>query len=290
MASKTIALCVDLSQAEARRVAGEATKAAHDSGYSVALCDGQNEELQLADDGARVEDAKFLVAIGGDGTLLRAARTAYPHDIPLLGINTGRLGFLTEFEPDGGGKLGGELQRVLTNSEKVIIEERATLEARLGDGRSFVALNDVVVHKGDASRVETFRLQLDGEHVAELPADGVVVATPTGSTAYFLSAGGPIIAPSVDAFGIAALLPHTLFARPLIVPTSSTIEIKIDSESMHANLEADGETVADLSPRDRIVIRRAPKPVRFARREPLHYFSRLEQKLRWGVSMRGTSR
>lgn len=290
MAQQPIAFFVDLTQPDARRIAAEATAAAHDAGYAIALCDGQNEALGLADRGARVEDAKFLVAIGGDGTLLRAARIAYPHDIPLLGINTGRLGFLTEFELDGAGGTGRELLRFLADPEKIVIEERATLEAQLEDKRTFVALNDVVVHKGDASRLETFRLQLDGEHVADLPADGVVVATATGSTAYFLSAGGPIIAPSVDAFGIAALLPHTLFARPLIVPTSSTIEISIDSESMHANLDADGELVADLSPRDHVVIRRAAKPVRFARREPLRYFSRLEQKLRWGVSIRGTSR
>jgi NAD+ kinase len=105
-----------------------------------------------------------------------------------------------------------------------------------------------------------------------------------------LSAGGPIISPQVDAFGVAALLPHTLFARPLIVPTSSAIGITLGSELVHANLEADGETVADLAPGDRVTIKRADKPVLFARGGPLHYFSRLEQKLRWGVSIRGTSR
>jgi NAD+ kinase len=256
----------------------------------VVLCDRQDETLRLADSAARVSDARFLVAIGGDGTLLRAARIAYPHDIPLLGINTGRLGFLTEFELDGNGHMQRELQDVLAKPDDVVIEERAMLEARLEDGRSFVALNDVVVHKGDAARIETFRLSLDGERVADLPADGIVVSTATGSTAYFLSAGGPIISPRVDAFGIAALLPHTLFARPLIVPTSATIEICVDSESMSANLDADGEIVATLSPRDRVSVRKADKMIRFARREPLHYFLRLEQKLRWGASMRGTSR
>jgi len=138
--------------------------------------------------------------------------------------------------------------------------------------------------------MDTFSLALDGEHVADLPSDGVVVATPTGSTAYFLSAGGPIISPSVDAFGIAALLPHTLFARPLIVPTHMTIEICVNSEGLHAVLVADGEMVANLKPRDNVVIRRAPKPFRFAHHGQLRYFSRLEQKLRWGVSIRGTSR
>jgi len=286
----TVAFYIDLTQESARRVATEATSGARDAGYGVALCDGQDATLHLADKGARVEDADYMVAVGGDGTLLRAARIAYPYDIPLLGINTGRLGFLAELELDGDGRMRTELKRVLEDKAELVIEERAALEARLPDGKTHVALNDVVVHKGDASRIDTFRLELDGEHVADLPADGVVVATATGSTAYFLSAGGPIISPHVDAFGIAALLPHTLFARPLIVPTNSTIEICVDSESIHANLEADGEMVANLSPRDRVLIRRAAKPVRFAHRGPLRYFSRLEQKLRWGVSIRGTSR
>jgi NAD+ kinase len=288
--ARTVAFFVDLTQENARRVAAEATSGARDAGYKVALCDGQDAQLNLGDKGACVEDAHYVVAIGGDGTLLRAARIAYPYDIPLLGINTGRLGFLTELELDGDGRVRTDLRGVLEDKSDLVIEERAALEAELPDGSKHVALNDVVVHKGEASRIDTFSLELDGEHVADLPADGVVVATATGSTAYFLSAGGPIISPSVDAFGIAALLPHTLFARPLIVPTKSTIEISIDSESIRANLEADGEMVANLAPRDRVVIRRAAKPFRFAHRGPLRYFTRLEQKLRWGVSIRRTSR
>lgn len=286
----TVAFFVDLSQDSARRVAVEATGGARDAGYSVALCDGQDATLHLGDSGANVEDADYMIAIGGDGTLLRAARIAYPYDIPLLGINTGRLGFLTELELDGDGRTRTDLRLALEDKSDLVIEERAALEAELPDGTKHVALNDVVVHKGDASRIDTFILALDGEHVADLPADGIVVATATGSTAYFLSAGGPIISPNVDAFGIAALLPHTLFARPLIVPADSTIEISIDSESIRANLEADGEMVANLAPQDRVVIRRAAKPFRFAHRGQLRYFSRLEQKLRWGVSIRRTSR
>ena len=286
----TVAFYVDLAQESARRVATEATSGARDAGYRIALCDGQEAMLHLADSDARVADADYLVAIGGDGTLLRAARVAYPHDIPLLGINTGRLGFLTELEIDGDGRTRADLRRVLEDKSDLVIEERAALEVQAPDGTKHIALNDVVVHKADASRIDTFTLELDGEHVADLPADGVVVATATGSTAYFLSAGGPIISPSVDAFGIAALLPHTLFARPLIVPTHSTIQISIDSESISANLEADGELVANLAPRDRVVIRRAAKPFRFAHRGQFRYFSRLEQKLRWGVSIRRTSR
>ena len=286
MPKRTLAIYVDVEHEHARRVAADAAAAGRDLGYAIAVCDTQNGVLDLADPGARVEDAEVLVTIGGDGTLLRGARIAYPHDIPLLGVNTGRLGFLTEL--DGNEHTRRELTEVLRKG--IVIEDRAALEATLENDRTFVALNDVVVRKGGASRIVPFGLELDGEHVANLPADGIVIATPTGSTAYFLSAGGPIISPHVDAFGVAALLPHTLFARPLIVPTTSTIGISLDSEIVHANLEADGEAVADLSPGDRVIIRRAAKPVRFARGGPLRYFSRLEQKLRWGVSIRGFSR
>ena len=113
-----------------------------------------------------------------------------------------------------------------------------------------------------------------------------MISTPTGSTAYFLSAGGPIISPTVDAFGVAALLPHTFFARPLIVPTSSTIGVTCDSEIVHANLETDGTFVADLSSGDRVTVVRAARSVKFARTRPRAFFARLEEKLQWGVPIK----
>jgi NAD+ kinase len=131
-----------------------------------------------------------------------------------------------------------------------------------------------------------FGLSLDGEPVAHIPSDGVIVSTPTGSTAYFLSAGGPIISPDVDAFGVAALLPHTLFARPLLLPTSAKIEITCDAEIVVANLEADGVSVADLSSGDRVTIVRGPRCVKFARTRPHGFFMRLEEKLQWGVPIK----
>jgi NAD+ kinase len=272
---KTLAIYVDVKRQEARSLAAETATAAHELGYTVALCDNQNQQLHLADAGAEVEAADLLVTIGGDGTLLRGARIAYPFDIPLLGVNTGRLGFLTEID---GHQLNGHsvapLRALLASPME--IEERVALEATLGESRRFIALNDIVVRKGSSSRIVPFGLKLDGEHVANIPADGIVVATPTGSTAYFLSAGGPIIGPGVEAFGVAALLPHTLFARPLIVSARSVIDITLDSELVHGNLEADC-----------VRIGRAPKPVRFARAEPLKFFTRLESKLRWGVPLRG---
>ncbi len=159
---------------------------------------------------------RLFITVGGDGTLLRAARVATENDAPLLGINTGRLGFLTEL--DAGDPRIDDLPELVERG--LVVEERVALEAEY-DGRTFFALNDVVVRKGDVSRIVPFGLSLDDEHIADIPADGICVATPTGSTAYFLSAGGSIISPRVDAFGIVPLLPHTLFSRPLIVPASS---------------------------------------------------------------------
>ncbi len=133
-----------------------------------------------------------------------------------------------------------------------------------------------------------FGLALDGETVAHLPSDGVIVATPTGSTGYFLSAGGPIIHPAVDALGIGALLPHTLFARPLLVPSDATIEITCDGEIARANLETDGHIAGELRAGDRVTIRRTAQPVRFARVSERAFFKRLEDKLQWGVPIKHT--
>jgi len=142
--------------------------------------------------------------------------------------------------------------------------------------------------RGMQARLAPFGLILDGETVAHLPSDGVIVATPTGSTAYFLSAGGPIIHPAVSTLGIAALMPHTLFARPLLVPSDATIEVTCDGQIAQANLESDGVVASELHAGDRVVIRRAPEPMRFARVRPRAFFARLEDKLQWGVPIKAT--
>jgi len=235
----------------------------------------------VVSDGSRAADAKLIVTVGGDGTLLRAARVAVQDDIPVLGINTGRLGFLTEFDDDD--PRIDELPELFERG--LHIEERVALQAQY-ESRTFFALNDVVVRKGGVSRIVPFGLCLGREQAAHVPADGICVATPTGSTAYFLSAGGSIISPQVDAFGIVPLLPHTLFSRPLIVPIDERIVVSCDDEMVHANLECDGDVVSDVSPGSSVVIVRHPRTVKFARTSALRFFERLEQKLRWGVSIK----
>jgi NAD+ kinase len=269
---KVIALVVDMARAYARSIANRVAEDFRAAGFSIV-------------EASQIDEARLVVTVGGDGTLLRAARTAVEHDVPLLGINTGRLGFLTELDEDDPrlSDLPALVERGL------LIDERTALEAEYGE-RRFFALNDVVVRKGEVSRIVPFGLRVDDGAVTRIAADGICVATPTGSTAYFLSAGGSLIAPDVEAFGVVPLLPHTLFSRPLIVPTRSQIEITSDLESAQAHLECDGEVLSDVEPSSSVVIRCNPKRVRFARTAPLHFLERLETKMLWGVSIKDPRR
>ena len=275
----TIALSVNTGRPNAREIAATIVRIAQDAGVAVALAeDGEGPGLHTP--GARVENAELVVTVGGDGTLLRGVRLAVPLDVPILGVNTGRLGFLTEIETEH----LDVLRRVFAGD--FAIEERVALQVSVNGVGAHFALNDAVVRRGVQARMAPFGLSLDGELIAHIPSDGIVVATPTGSTAYFLSAGGPIISPNVDAFGVIALLPHTLFARPLLLPTTAKIEISCDSEIVHANLETDGMFVADLSSGDRVTVTRGDRCVKFARTRPRAFFARLEEKLQWGVPIK----
>ncbi|HEX4013419.1 MAG TPA: NAD(+)/NADH kinase [Candidatus Cybelea sp.] len=269
---KVIALFVDRQREHARSIAKRVEEDFRAAGFEVV-------------DATHDPRPALLITIGGDGTLLRAARVAVGHDLPLLGVNTGRLGFLTEFDEDDPrlGDLPALVERGL------FTDERTALEAEYA-GRRYFALNDVVVRKGEVSRIVPFGLNVDDGAMTRIAADGICVATPTGSTAYFLSAGGSLIAPNVDAFGVVPLLPHTLFSRPLIVPTSSKIEITSDQESAQAHLECDGEVLSDVAPNSSVVIRCHPRRVRFARTAPLHFLERLEAKMLWGVSIKDPRR
>ena len=270
--TKVIGLFVDMEREHARSIATRIGADFRAAGFEVV-------------DVARDARASLLITVGGDGTLLRAARIAVKDDLPLLGINTGRLGFLTELDEDDP-RLADLPQLV---ERGLFIDERTALEAEYG-GRRYFALNDVVVRKGEVSRIVPFGLRVDDGATTRIAADGICVATPTGSTAYFLSAGGSLIEPTVDAFGVVPLLPHTLFSRPLIVPTCSKIEITSDQESAQAHLECDGEVLSDVEPNSSVFVSCYPKRVRFARTAPLHFLERLETKMLWGVSIKDPRR
>lgn len=279
---KNIALYVNFDRPKARETAQRVVEIAHDHGVRIGICEGGVQASGFPTE-CSLEEADLMVSVGGDGTLLRGARLAHPLGVPILGINTGRLGFLTEVEANADGFEA--LDRVF--HDDVEYDDRLALHARVNDGdETHFALNEVTARRLASARLAPFGLSLDGEMIAHLPSDGVIVATPTGSTAYFLSTGGPIIHPSVDALGVAGLMPHTLFARPLIVPSDATIQITCDAELVSANLDTDGVVAADLHAGDRVTVVRAPEPVRFARVRPGAFFARLEDKLQWGVPIK----
>jgi NAD+ kinase len=229
-------------------------------------------------DGARLD---ILISLGGDGTLLRGARLACQRGIPVLGINLGRLGFLAAAGPETAVDALGRLVR-----GHYTIESRLTLHARIGDsGEPLLAVNDVVIHKGGIARVIRLAVRVDGEQVGTYSADGLIVATPTGSTAYSLSAGGPIVVPSVDAFVVTPICPHTLAVRPLVVPSTATIAVRVlDPIPAPEELlvSVDGQAASHLAPFQDVTIVRAKQPVLLANVGDESFFNRLRRKLSWG--------
>ena len=230
--------------------------------------------------------ADLIVSLGGDGTLLRAAHLAVPLGIPVVGIDFGRMGFLAALSRSDYATMVGDL---IANG--VETEARTVLQATLENGKRFLAINDVHIDRKEHGHTLTFSIALGGERVADIPADGIVVSSATGSTAYFLSAGGPILAPGLDAFGIAPICPHTLFSRPLVVAADETIRIGVPRDaSGPAHLYADGRLEADLQPGSSIEIARAPHAAHFVRLDDRHFFRVLERKLHWGTSIKRSVR
>jgi NAD+ kinase len=227
------------------------------------------------------EDADLAIVAGGDGTLLSVARSAAPLELPILGINLGSLGFLTELQPE---ELYEGLVPVLEG--RFEIEERETLRVRHlrrdRVEREYAALNDAVIGKSALARMITIELRIDGEQVATYTSDGLILSTPTGSTAYSLSAGGPILDPRMSAFVIAPICPHTMTYRPLVVPGSVELEIYLRSSGEAVYLTLDGQIGSPLESDDSLVVDRHPHPVRLVRVAGRGFFEVLRRKLRWG--------
>jgi NAD+ kinase len=240
-----------------------------------ALADGGVPRLQDAWD-----DVDCLLTLGGDGTLLRGARRAGPRGIPVMGCNLGRLGFLTS-APEG--ELERALERLVEGDYRV--EERLAMDVSV-EGKErpsgFYALNDAVVHKSGFARLITLRVWVDGEEVGQYSADGIVIATATGSTAYSLSAGGPVLVPDLDALVATPISPHTLAVRPLVVPADALIEVEVRPRREETIVTVDGQAGLDLEPGDRVRIGRSPHPVRLIQLPGQTFFSILRRKLGWG--------
>jgi NAD+ kinase len=223
----------------------------------------------------------LVIVAGGDGTLLSAARLAGPRGIPILGVNFGGLGFMTELQPE---ELYPALERLLRGD--YAIEERETLRVRFRRGRKvlgeYALLNDAVVTKTALARMLVIELRIDSELVATYTSDGLIIATPTGSTAYNLSAGGPILDPRMSAFVIAPICPHAMSYRPLVVPGGVRIEVTLRSLTEEAYLTLDGQVGFPMKQLDAIVVDRHPRSVRLVRVARRGFFEILQRKLHWG--------
>lgn len=224
----------------------------------------------------------LLLTLGGDGTLLRGARMVAPLGIPVLGINLGRLGFLTSLSPD---ELDAGLDRLMTGGtvldDRMVLQVEAETSAGSVDG-GYLALNDVVLHRGGVARMIRMKIHTHGEEVGTYSADGIILATPTGSTAYSLSAGGPIVPPNLDCIIATPICPHTLAVRPLILSADDTVTVEVLSPTEELILTIDGQEGTSLMPGDRLVVRRAPLPLHVVRFPGQTFFSTLRRKLAWG--------
>ncbi len=231
------------------------------------------EELTAASD--------LLIVFGGDGTLLAASRSMGDRAVPILAINLGGLGFLTSVTLP---ELYAILEDVL--AERSRVSERTLLEAQVvrGDAKhsKYRALNDAVLNKGALSRIVDLDLSVNGEFVCSYKADGLIISTPTGSTAYSLAAGGPIVQPTVAAFVITPICPHTLTNRPLVIPDSSIVDVTFRAGDAPIYLTLDGQVGVELKPTDEIVIRRAEQKLLLLNPPKKSYFEILRDKLKWG--------
>ncbi|KOR33495.1 hypothetical protein TI05_00635 [Achromatium sp. WMS3] len=233
----------------------------------------------LSELGARSD---LIIVVGGDGTLLGAARVLCMSGVPLLGVNVGRLGFLADISP-----------KIMKETVTSILmgdfeeERRFLLESRIGVNPATIkpelALNDVVLHKWNTPRMVEFEVYIDKHFVNLQHSDGIVIATPTGSTAYALSSGGPLLHPALDALVLVSICPHTLSQRPLVVSSSSHIEVRVCGDShSHVRISCDGQMDRPIAPDDCLFINKAPKPVRFLHPRGHDHYKILRAKLGWG--------
>lgn len=239
-------------------------------------------KVPFVDRATIAERCDLAIIVGGDGTFLNAARSLAESDIKLLGINMGRLGFLADVVP---GEMTIALDRILSGDYEE--EDRFLLDARVvRDGElviNTVALNDVVAHSGRIARLLEFKTFIDDRLVSQQRSDGLIVSTPTGSTAYALSSGGPLLHPTLNAMVLVPICPHTLSARPIVVDAESAIEIVlVSAEQREAVLTSDGQTTTALACGDRICIRKRSKSLILVHPPGYDYFAMLRTKLNWG--------
>mgnify|MGYP001367339207 CR=1 FL=1 len=263
-----------------------------DTGHTVILEDAVADLLpghqqQVCSRKMMGEICDLVIVVGGDGSLLGAARALCRYNIPVLGVNRGSLGFLTDIRPD---ELEEKVAEVLNG--QYTLENRFLLEAQarrfdepIGEGD---ALNDVVLHPGKSTRMIEFELYIDGQFVCSQKADGLIVATPTGSTAYSLSAGGPIMHPRLDAIVVVPMYPHTLSSRPIVVDGNSELKIVVSPNmQIYPQVSCDGQNHFTCAPGDTVTVRKKPQKLHLIHPLDHNYYEVCRTKLGWGSRLGG---
>jgi NAD+ kinase len=241
------------------------------------------DEDFLTEDDELYEKSDIIISIGGDGTMLATAYKARLYDKPVLGLNLGKLGFLVETDVS-------QMDSVidLLKKKKYTIEERMVLSGTCDYPRcdKLIAVNDLVIEKGGWPKMIELTAWVDDEYVTTFSADGLIVATPTGSTGYSLSTGGPIVAPTAKAITLSPISPHSLNVRPLVLSSEQVIKLRADSPHREVQVSCDGQRVFHFPPPLEVVIKQSSKPLKLIKTSLATYFETLRNKLLWGVDVR----
>lgn len=241
------------------------------------------EKTELMNIEKLAENSDILISIGGDGTMLSTAFYAHLYSKPVVGLNIGKLGFLAEIDVQN---IEGFIDDIMNHNYK--IENRTVLKGRSKNGKckNIIAFNDIVIDKGNWPKMNQITIYIDNEYVATFSADGLIIATPTGSTGYSLSVGGPIISPNSNVITLSPISPHTLSMRPLVIPSNQRISIQVESHSKKIQVNCDGQRVQDYIPPVELDIVTDPNPLKLLRTNSTSYFEILRTKLLWGIDLR----
>ncbi|MDQ2688286.1 MAG: NAD(+)/NADH kinase [Armatimonadota bacterium] len=285
---QTIGIMANAGKEAALEAARAAAQHLRGRGVAVPLPHPVAEALGVPEQGLSDEEvadrADAVLVLGGDGTILATSRLCAPRGTPMLPVHLGRFGFLTEVAPpDLTAALDSLLEGRYHVEERMMLWGETIHENQDQDQASFLALNDIAVANGPLSRVLHLRVLVDGQHVTTLAADGVIVATPTGSTAYSLSAGGPLVHPRLQTLLVTPICPHTLTARALLIPPDSEVTVIVERDPHDTvRVTVDGQLGFPLMPCDQIRVRRAPHPACLVTVGGADFYDKLQSKLRWG--------
>ncbi|MBI3183789.1 MAG: NAD(+)/NADH kinase [Myxococcales bacterium] len=278
---RTVAVVAKRGNPEAAKLAVQLRERYSDRTFLAEPALAEATGWSRVDERELAQSADLMVVLGGDGTLIHAARLLKGRPVPILGVNLGSLGFMTEIpQPE----LFPMMDAVLAGQAK--LDSRMKLSCRLYRGEELLiedeVLNDVVINKGALAKITDHEASIDGKFITLYKSDGVILATPTGSTAYSLSANGPIVHPSLDCLIITPICPHALTQRPIVVPGDQVVNITLKSETGDVYLTIDGQAGLPLRTNDRVQVQRSPNRVLIVRNPRMDYFAILRQKLRWG--------